>query len=119
MRHLVHDPNNSLRNGDVVEIVSGWRTSKHKRFIVNRIVAPFGPPIDERPPVPTQEQREAQHAMRRAAKKERKKQRDKVDMLEKRVAKAQKLTSEITRMAWQMRIVDSADWTPASSTTGQ
>lgn len=102
-----------------MEIVSGWRTSKHKRFIVNRIVAPFGPPIDERPPVPTLEEREAEHAMRRAAKKERKKQRDRVEMLEKRVTKAQDLTSEITRMAWKMRIVDSADWKPAGSTVGQ
>lgn len=66
--HLVHDPNNSLRMGDVIEVQASWRSSKTKRFVVNRIVAPFGPPIDERPPVPTPEEREATKAAKRAAK---------------------------------------------------
>ncbi|KAF3763735.1 nucleic acid-binding protein, partial [Cryphonectria parasitica EP155] len=70
--HLVHDPNNSVRTGDVVEIVSGWRSSKRKRFVVNRIIAPFGPPVEERPPVPTQQEREAAHAVKRGKKLERK-----------------------------------------------
>ncbi|PSR85504.1 hypothetical protein BD289DRAFT_348996, partial [Coniella lustricola] len=70
--HLVHDPNNSLRTGDAVEIVSGWRTSKQKRFVVNRIIAPFGPPVSERPPVLTQAERDAVHDHKRALKAERK-----------------------------------------------
>lgn len=95
--------------------MNGWRTSKRKRFVVNRIVAPFGPPIEERPPVPTLEEREAEHNNRRAAKKERKKLRDETAVLDKRVANAKEITDEITRLAWQMRLVDRADWTAPSS----
>ncbi|OCK76558.1 nucleic acid-binding protein [Lepidopterella palustris CBS 459.81] len=51
--YLVSDPNSSLREGDVVQIASGWRSSKNIRHVVSSIVAPFGPPISERPPVPT------------------------------------------------------------------
>lgn len=55
--YLVHDPNSSLRTGDVVSIVPGWPTSKHKRHVVKQIIAPFGVPVEERPPVPTEEER--------------------------------------------------------------
>lgn len=94
-----------------MEIVSGWRTSKKKRFVVNRIIAPFGPPIDERPPVPTQHEREAEHAEWRAKKKARKALREKAEALERRAAKAERVTEEITRLAWKMKLVDRADWT--------
>ncbi|KAI9743359.1 MAG: hypothetical protein M1818_003205 [Claussenomyces sp. TS43310] len=70
---LVHDPRSSLRTGDVISISSGWRRSKHVRHVVNSIIAPFGTPIEERPPVPTEAERleelsikkEAKAAMRR------------------------------------------------------
>lgn len=54
---LVHDPSSSLRTGDVVAIVPGWRTSKHKRHVIKHIIAPAGVPIEERPPVPTLDER--------------------------------------------------------------
>ncbi|KAK3384753.1 hypothetical protein B0H63DRAFT_471452 [Podospora didyma] len=66
--HLVHDPNNSLRQGDVVAITPGWRTSKTKRHVVKNIIAPAGVPVSARPPVPTEEQRLAYEAAWREAK---------------------------------------------------
>ncbi|CZS98368.1 related to ribosomal protein [Rhynchosporium agropyri] len=54
---LVHDPNSSLRIGDIISISSGWRYSKHVHHVVNSIVAPFGDPIEARPRVPTLEER--------------------------------------------------------------
>ena len=38
-------------------ITPGWRTSKHKRHVVKHIIAPSGTPIEERPPIPTEEER--------------------------------------------------------------
>ena len=55
--HLVSDPTSSLVTGDVVRISSGWRTSKHIRHVVTSIVAPFGSPVEDRPPILTEEQR--------------------------------------------------------------
>ncbi|KAF1963550.1 nucleic acid-binding protein [Byssothecium circinans] len=55
--HIVADPQNSLVEGDVVRIASGWRTSKTIRHVVTAIVAPFGAPVQDRPPVLTDEQR--------------------------------------------------------------
>ena len=68
---LVHDPNDSLRTGDVVAITSGWRTSKNKRHVVQRIIAPAIVPVEERPPVPTEEERMTAKLDKRAAKDER------------------------------------------------
>ncbi len=52
-------------------ITPGWRTSKTKRHVVKHIIAPAQVPIDERPPVPTQEERWAAALAARAAKDER------------------------------------------------
>lgn len=49
--HLVADPNSSLLLGDVVRIASGHRCSSQIRHIVTSIIAPFGPPVESRPPV--------------------------------------------------------------------
>ncbi|KAI1411498.1 nucleic acid-binding protein [Hypoxylon sp. FL1857] len=68
---LVHDPRNSLRQGDVVAITPSWRVSQHVRHVVKHIIAPYGDPIDERPPIPTLEERLAEVAAKRAAKDER------------------------------------------------
>ncbi|EKG17662.1 Ribosomal protein S17 [Macrophomina phaseolina MS6] len=57
---LVSDPTESAREGDVVNLRNGWRTSKHVHHVVTRIVAPFGPAIEDRPPVPTEEERQRQ-----------------------------------------------------------
>ncbi|POS82292.1 hypothetical protein EPUL_005950, partial [Erysiphe pulchra] len=54
---LVHDPNDSLRTGDIISISSGMRVSKTVRHTVENIIAPFGTPIEDRPPIPTYEER--------------------------------------------------------------
>ncbi|WEW60621.1 hypothetical protein PRK78_006108 [Emydomyces testavorans] len=53
----VADPRNSLREGDVIEFTSGHRASKTVRHVVERIVAPFGVGIEERPAVMTEWER--------------------------------------------------------------
>jgi small subunit ribosomal protein S17 len=60
-----------LRTGDVVSIVPGWPTSKHKRHVVKKIIAPYGTPTEERPPIPTLEERIAEREAQQAAKRER------------------------------------------------
>lgn len=55
--YLVADPNSSLVEGDVVRIASGWRTSKNIRHVVTSIVAPFGEPVENRPPILSEEER--------------------------------------------------------------
>ncbi|KAI1809472.1 nucleic acid-binding protein [Poronia punctata] len=67
---LVHDPRNSLRKGDVVAITPSWRESQHVRHVVKHIVAPYGPGIDERPPIPTMQERAAEKLKKRQAKDE-------------------------------------------------
>ncbi|OTA95959.1 hypothetical protein M434DRAFT_68271 [Hypoxylon sp. CO27-5] len=68
---LVHDPRNSVRQGDVVAITPSWRVSQHVRHVVKHIIAPYGDPIDERPAIPTLEERLAEAAAKRAAKDQR------------------------------------------------
>jgi len=70
-KYLVHDPNDSLRTGDIVAITPGWRTSKHKRHVVKRIIAPAQVPVEERNPVPTEGERWAAALAKRDAKVER------------------------------------------------
>lgn len=69
----MHDPNNSLRTGDVVAIVAGWRVSKTVRHVVQHIIKPAGVPIEERPMIPTPEERVAKRDAAKAAKDERRK----------------------------------------------
>ncbi|KAI1496020.1 nucleic acid-binding protein [Biscogniauxia marginata] len=68
---LVHDPRNSVRQGDVVAITPTWRVSQHVRHVVKHIIAPYGEPIEARPAVPTLEERVAERQAKRAAKDER------------------------------------------------
>jgi ribosomal protein S17 len=65
---LVSDPNNSLREGDVIEFSSGAPKSRRVHHVVERIVAPFGTPIEQRPPVLSREQREQIRERKWAAK---------------------------------------------------
>jgi small subunit ribosomal protein S17 len=65
---MVHDPNNSCYEGDVVSIRSGWRTSKNVRHVVTSIIAPMGPPLSERPSVPTEAERLGAKEKKRAEK---------------------------------------------------
>ncbi|KAL2263315.1 hypothetical protein VTK26DRAFT_7298 [Humicola hyalothermophila] len=90
--HLVHDPNNSLRLGDVVAITPGWRTSKSKRHVVKHIIAPgSGVPIEARPPIPTEEERHAQRAAERAAKDRRRALRREVERVEASLGVAERI----------------------------
>ncbi|RDL31845.1 uncharacterized protein BP5553_09247 [Venustampulla echinocandica] len=70
---LVHDPASSLRTGDIISISPGWRVSKRVHHVVRNIIAPFGEPIEARPPVPSEEERMAERERKRAAKEERRK----------------------------------------------
>ncbi len=65
---LVHDPRSSLRLGDVIAIEPGWRVSKHVRHVVSKIIAPFGDPVEARPPVPSFEERMGERERKRAEK---------------------------------------------------
>ncbi|KAF2858873.1 nucleic acid-binding protein [Piedraia hortae CBS 480.64] len=69
--HLVHDPNSSLATGDVVKL-HRLHVSKRVRHVVSEIVAPFGTPVESRPPIPTADERLAQWKEHRLQKRERK-----------------------------------------------
>ncbi|KAH8645622.1 hypothetical protein BX600DRAFT_444189 [Xylariales sp. PMI_506] len=99
--HLVHDPNNSVREGDVVSISAGWRTSQHKRHVVRQIIAPHGPPIDERPPVPTDAELMKVYEVQREAKLERRAARDAERSRITSEAKAIKEEKKAKRLAWE------------------
>ncbi|KAK2757718.1 hypothetical protein FQN54_004687 [Arachnomyces sp. PD_36] len=73
---MVSDPRNSLREGDVVEFSSGWRASKKVRHVVERIVAPFGSGVEERPAVMSREERVAERERKARAKLDRRSGRD-------------------------------------------
>ncbi|TLD18306.1 nucleic acid-binding protein [Venturia nashicola] len=64
---LVSDPTQSVREGDVISCISGLRSSSTVRHVVTGIIAPMGPPLSERPPVPTESQRLAAREADRAA----------------------------------------------------
>ncbi|KAM3072040.1 hypothetical protein ACMFMG_008502 [Clarireedia jacksonii] len=61
---LVHDPRSSLRTGDIISITPGTRYSKSVSHVVTSIIAPFGSPIEERPAIPTAEERAKERAIR-------------------------------------------------------
>ncbi|KAK0669759.1 hypothetical protein QBC41DRAFT_319200 [Cercophora samala] len=96
--YLVHDPANSLRQGDVVAISPGWRTSKSKRHVVKHIIAPgAGLPISARPPIPSAEELVTKKAIKRDAKQARKSLKEVAEKVERslefaksEVAKAEK-----------------------------
>ncbi|KAF7197328.1 37S ribosomal protein S17, mitochondrial [Pseudocercospora fuligena] len=67
INHLVHDPNDSLTTGDVVEL-HRLKVSKQVEHVVARIISPFGKPVEERPPVPTPEERLADYKAKRMVK---------------------------------------------------
>jgi ribosomal protein S17 len=69
--YLVSDPKNSLREGDVIEFSSGYPKSRHVRHVVERIIAPFGEAIEDRPAVLSREERDAERVVKRTAKSQR------------------------------------------------
>lgn len=66
--YLVHDPRNSLREGDVIEFSSGAPRAPNVRHVVERIIAPFGSAVEERPAVPTRAEREEEMVAKRMTK---------------------------------------------------
>ncbi|KAL8732916.1 MAG: hypothetical protein Q9181_003783 [Wetmoreana brouardii] len=71
--HHVSDPNSSLRMGDVVRIAAAhWRSPGMSiRHVVTEIVAPWGEPVEERPPILSLEETKEGEKMKRDAKIER------------------------------------------------
>ncbi|KAH9864599.1 hypothetical protein J1614_010534 [Plenodomus biglobosus] len=92
--YLVGDPNNSLVEGDVVRIASGHRTSTAVRHVVTSIVAPFGEPVENRPPVLSEEQLEEARVRDRLLKDVRSAHRGR-EISVQRIAKAKKLGFQI------------------------
>jgi len=81
-----------------VAIRPGWRSSKWKRHVVTRIIAPgSGVPIEDRPPVPTEDERCAVRDAKYAAKQARRAVRDLGLQIESRLSMSEK----IIRMARQ------------------
>ncbi|KAH7154816.1 hypothetical protein B0J13DRAFT_210050 [Dactylonectria estremocensis] len=100
--YLVHDPSSSLRTGDVISIVPGWPTSQHKRHVVKHIIAPYGVPIEDRPPVPTLEERIAERESKKATKDERRAARRQAEMERTQEEKILELEKkEAKRKAWE------------------
>ncbi|KAI8938996.1 hypothetical protein NX059_004840 [Plenodomus lindquistii] len=92
--YLVRDPNNSLVEGDVVRIASGHRTSTAVRHVVTSILAPFGEPVENRPPVLTEAQLEEERIRERLLKDVRSAHRGR-DVSVQRVAQAKKLGFQV------------------------
>ncbi|RDW65869.1 uncharacterized protein DSM5745_09608 [Aspergillus mulundensis] len=72
---MVSDPQNSLREGDVIEFSSGYPKSRRVHHVVERIIAPFGQTIKDRPAVLSREERNAIRVEKRVAKAARREQR--------------------------------------------
>ncbi|KAL2137959.1 hypothetical protein VTI28DRAFT_7760 [Corynascus sepedonium] len=118
--HLVHDPNNSLRLGDVVAITPGWRVSKTKRHVVKHIIAPgSGVPLGDRPPVPTEEERHAERAARRAAKDERRSVKKLADRVEEHLGVAETILRRARKeFALRARLMGANDAAAAATAEG-
>ncbi|KAL4985482.1 hypothetical protein BDW68DRAFT_165039 [Aspergillus falconensis] len=72
---MVSDPRNSLREGDVIEFSSGYPKSRRVHHVVERIIAPFGEAIEDRPAVLSRAERDAIRLEKRMAKAARREQR--------------------------------------------
>ncbi|KAK0714299.1 hypothetical protein B0T21DRAFT_352227 [Apiosordaria backusii] len=93
--YLVHDPANSLRQGDVVAITPGWRTSKSKRHVVKHIIAPgAGLPIEARPPIPSAQDLVREKEAKREAKVARRSLKEVADKAKRSLEHAQSLVDE-------------------------
>ncbi|OAR05747.1 hypothetical protein LLEC1_01723 [Akanthomyces lecanii] len=106
--YLVHDPNSSLRTGDVVAIAPGWPTSRHKRHVVKQIIAPHGESIENRPPVPSLDEIITEREAKKEAKDERKALRKQLEE-EKRLALKKAATEErkAKHTAWEQLMAKS------------
>ncbi|KAJ3499792.1 hypothetical protein NLG97_g60 [Lecanicillium saksenae] len=106
--YLVHDPNSSLRTGDVVAIAPGWPTSRHKRHVVKHIIAPYGEPIENRAAVPSLDEIIAEREAKKQAKDERKASRKHSEEEQRQVLKkATAEEREAKRTAWEQLMAKS------------
>ncbi|OOG00488.1 hypothetical protein ASPCADRAFT_202350 [Aspergillus carbonarius ITEM 5010] len=100
--YLVSDPRNSLREGDIIEFSNGYPKSRNVHHVVERIIAPFGSSIEDRPSVMTREERDAERAAKRAAKWQRREARrlenggEETEGVREHVGRIQRLVSERT-----------------------
>ncbi|KAK5115527.1 hypothetical protein LTR62_001186 [Meristemomyces frigidus] len=62
--HLVHDPNCSLVIGDTVSL-HRLRVSKAVHHVVGELMTPYSVPREERPPIPTPDERLAEYKKHR------------------------------------------------------
>jgi hypothetical protein len=65
---MVSDPTNSTREGDLVALEGGRRISRHVRHVIAGVIAPMGPPMTERPTIPSAVERLAAVEAKRATK---------------------------------------------------
>lgn len=107
--HLVHDPNNSVRQGDVINISAGWRASQHVRHIVRHIIAPNGPPIDERPPVMSEQELYEKYAAKRELKLANRAIRDAEIQKATEAERAAKLERRARREEWEKSRVEARE----------
>ncbi|KAK5625540.1 hypothetical protein RRF57_001256 [Xylaria bambusicola] len=105
---LVHDPANSLRQGDVVAITPSWRESQHVRHVVKHIIAPYGVGIDERPPIPSMEERAAERMAKRDAKDKRRMLRRSADDVGVATSGTNNILKEVERTVAQPGVEPSA-----------
>ncbi|KAI9698099.1 MAG: hypothetical protein M1820_007607 [Bogoriella megaspora] len=85
IHYLTHDPASSVREGDIIKFQSGYRCSKHVRHVVTQIIAPFGPSLDARPPVPSLAELQIEEDAKKERKEERKKLRATIKNVEGRI----------------------------------
>ncbi|KAL1989868.1 hypothetical protein VTN49DRAFT_7065 [Thermomyces lanuginosus] len=114
--YLVHDPRGSLREGDVIEFSSGARRSPRVRHVVEKIIAPFGTPLEERPPVMTPEERERERLEERWAKLQRRAQRQGRDVNEVVEEAKEKSVGRIKKLV-QKRLEESGSILSSSSSS--
>ena len=68
--------------------------SKGKRHVVKHIIKPAGMPIEERPPIPSEEERLVERAVRRLAKDQRRDLRRQVDAAETALQRAERMVGK-------------------------
>jgi len=86
----------------VVRIASGHRTSTAIRHVVTAIVAPFGEPVENRPPVLSEEQLEQERVRERLLKDVRRAHRGRAVSI-KRIAQARKLGIKVPTLEEAMQ----------------
>lgn len=56
---MVSDPTQSTRTGDVVRIIDEGQVSRRIHHVISEIVTPWGAPLEQRPALPSPEERSA------------------------------------------------------------